>query len=189
MCVSLLQDPCVVFSLGSNGDYSFEESILDTTSCTVHTFDCTVNGRNLSERHHYHKLCLGSAAKAAVDPNFITLEEAVSFVDKVSLLKIDIEGFEFDALASWKQMDTLLPEQVTIEVHHSYVIYMGTPSQNNAKDFSNLLCTFHEPVFLEKMILHCVQKFSKLALAVIFHSQLTLKGFSPCRANAQPGLI
>ena len=82
-------DPnCTVFSLGSAGDYSFEEAILNSTMCTVHTFDCSIQGASiLPGRHIFHKVCLGShpdhdsAAAAAIlgdhfDPeNFKTWTE------------------------------------------------------------------------------------------------------------------
>ena len=42
--ISGLAPPCVVYSLGSNGDYSFENDVLRATKCDVHTFDCTYPG-------------------------------------------------------------------------------------------------------------------------------------------------
>lgn len=38
--VSRLETPCVIYSLGSQGDYSFEREMLNLTRCDVHTFDC-----------------------------------------------------------------------------------------------------------------------------------------------------
>jgi hypothetical protein len=35
-----LRPPCVIYSLGSQGDYSFERDMLRLTQCEVHTFDC-----------------------------------------------------------------------------------------------------------------------------------------------------
>ena len=39
LCVSLLKPPCTIFSLGSNGDYSFEEAMLKATKCNIYTYD------------------------------------------------------------------------------------------------------------------------------------------------------
>jgi hypothetical protein len=36
------QDDCVVFSLGSNNQWTFEENVVKETKCKIHTFDCTV---------------------------------------------------------------------------------------------------------------------------------------------------
>ena len=129
LCMDLLRKeeekkktPCTIFSLGSNGDFSFEESMLTVTDCDIHTFDCTISGASIHPRHQYHQRCLGSSAKAALDERFITLSSAAAElgVEKINLLKIDVEGYEFDALATWTQFDTL-PEQVAIELHHSEV--------------------------------------------------------------------
>jgi hypothetical protein len=37
---ALLQDKCLVISLGSNNELGFEEEIFARTHCTVHIFDC-----------------------------------------------------------------------------------------------------------------------------------------------------
>ena len=145
LCMNLLKPPCTVFSLGSNGDFTFEESILNSTQCLIHTFDCTFNGSSIDKRHTYHEKCLGSAERAQTDERFTTLAAAAAGVGvvKINLLKIDVEGYEYDVLSSWSQGDASLPEQIAIEVHHSDVIYNseGSPgSKDNAKDFSNLLC-------------------------------------------------
>ena len=57
----------------------------------------TYDGKSVGPRHTYYKLCLGGAAKAEADPNFVTLggkqgAMALMKIDKINLLKIDIEG-------------------------------------------------------------------------------------------------
>ena len=56
--------PCVVYSIGGNNQWQFEQGILDHTPCDVHTFDCTgpitrfdkkpntVRGQNKTHQHH-----------------------------------------------------------------------------------------------------------------------------------------
>ena len=39
---SLEPGRCVVYSLGSRGDFSFERDIVRQLNCSVYTFDCTV---------------------------------------------------------------------------------------------------------------------------------------------------
>ena len=46
--ISKLAEPCVIISVGSNNQWSFEASIVNKTKCTVHTFDCTGIGKNWS---------------------------------------------------------------------------------------------------------------------------------------------
>lgn len=150
LCQDLLErDECVVFSLGSNGQYDFEEALLKETPCTIYTFDCTYDGISLGARHKYIKKCIGSMEKEGSDPRFITLSNAVREVgvNKINLLKIDIEGYEFDEIATWTIQDSWLPEQISIEVHHSEAIYAGgskdETSHYKVQDFSNLLWPAH----------------------------------------------
>eukprot|EP00047_Mylnosiga_fluctuans_P010384 m.16007 g.16007 ORF g.16007 m.16007 type:complete len:344 (-) comp3089_c0_seq1:183-1214(-) len=143
-----LKAPCHVLSLGSNNDYSFEEAVLKNTPCTVSTFDCTLPdsqpGHSVDpKRHRFFAKCLGSAAKAAQDPRFVTLPQAMRMIGKrrVDLFKMDIEGFEYDVLAAWgssaENLQTAhLPVQISVEVHIA-ALYWGT-SFFGADDTSNL---------------------------------------------------
>ncbi len=117
-----LTHPCLVFSIGSFNDYLFEEAILLRTPCIVHTYDCTVNGKSIdAERHFFHKKCIGSAEHAAADESFVTVSQAVSSVgaSKLHLLKMDIEAFEWDVIAGWRESDEHLPDQISFELHRS----------------------------------------------------------------------
>jgi hypothetical protein len=145
VCTDLLERKnCVVFSLGSNGQFDFEVDILESTDCLVYTFDCTYDGKSLDQyngRHKYLKKCIGTAAKEANDPSFITLAHAVRDlgVSEITLLKMDIEGSEYDEIASWGvEQGKFLPESMAIEIHRSEVIYMGTSAfvqtYNHAED-------------------------------------------------------
>ena len=143
LCTNMMRkNDCIVFSLGSNGQYDFERDLLGSTECKIYTFDCTYDGVSQGPRHTYFKKCIGTAAKEASDENFITLANAVKMVgvSKIDLLKIDIEGYEFDEMAYWSIKDPWLPEQVAIEVHHSKVIYSSVVNNTN---FSNLLWPAH----------------------------------------------
>lgn len=147
VCQGMLKSPdCVVYSLGSHNNYRFEQDILDKTNCTVVTFDCTIDGRKLGPRHVFSKLCLGSQSKMEEDPqNWTTLSAAMErFGHKqLDLLKIDIEGAEYDVIGDWDQSSSELPRQLAIEIHYSG-IYYGTPSFKNSTDLSNLLWPLHE---------------------------------------------
>ena len=119
---SKLSNPCLIFSLGSNNEYSFEESVLKETPCSVHTYDCTVDGRSIDpERHFFHKQCVGSLEQSTSDDAFVTIDQAVMAIgaSKLDLLKMDIELFEWDVIAQWQESDKFLPEQMSFEVHRS----------------------------------------------------------------------
>lgn len=134
MCgFSELKAPCHVFSVGSNANYYFEEDILAKTPCTVDTFDCTLQepGKILHPtRHQFFDKCLGSEEKAASDSMFVSMRGAkeLAGADTVDLLKIDIEGFEFDVLGAPYDPELRgdLPLQIIMEVHNEH-IYLMTP--------------------------------------------------------------
>ena len=115
--------PCVVYSLGSRGDFSFETAILEATPCHVHTFDCTIDGNSMHARHVYHPWCIGPETTAAgaggaarhggPSPVFKTWSMVLRELNhtKVHVLKVDIEGYEYELLADWAERDHL-PAQV-----------------------------------------------------------------------------
>lgn len=117
---------CVVYSLGSNNNYEFEEAILNTTGCNVYTFDCTVKGRSIHPRHHFYKWCVGGEG-SKVGPyasSIKTLGEIVKELkhSHIDLFKMDIEGCEFDVFASWNE-DFYLPRFVLFELHYRGLYY------------------------------------------------------------------
>uniref|UniRef100_A0A6T7K7A5 Methyltransferase domain-containing protein n=1 Tax=Coccolithus braarudii TaxID=221442 RepID=A0A6T7K7A5_9EUKA len=132
-------DPkCVVYSLGSAGNYLFEKTLIRSTGCTVHTFDCTLDSAHcetpakkqcasrynsthlISARHWFHPFCIAST-DGVPDARYKTLatvnRELGHGSMRLSLLKMDIEGFEWPILRSWRMSDVGLPEQFSAEFH------------------------------------------------------------------------
>jgi hypothetical protein len=126
-----LKAPCLIISLCSNGQFDFEQAVLDVFPCEVHTFDCTSTPQTLEARHHFHKLCIGKPAHG-----FVSLDEAVRLTgfSSLDLLKMDIEGYEFDVVSSWEAGSRSLPKQLSVELHYQD-LYYGTPAW---KDTSRL---------------------------------------------------
>lgn len=149
LCLSVLykHKPCVVYSMGSNSDYAFEADILRISSCQVVTFDCTVDGKTLDKRHKFIRKCIGTEKHASRDASsWWTLEKAMEELNHkhITLLKIDIEGAEYDVLSSLtNHQKASLPAQIAVEVHYNN-LYLGTESFNNSNDFSNLLWPKHQ---------------------------------------------
>ena len=126
--LAALGEPCVVYSLGSNGQFDFEEAMVKHTPCEVHTFDCTLGNVELSvpthPRIHFHALCAGEGGG---DPRYLPLAALAALFNhsRVHLLKMDIEGFEFrvvesmfaDVLRGAANAALLLPLQISLEVH------------------------------------------------------------------------
>jgi hypothetical protein len=120
-----LQRPgCVVVSLGSNGDFTFEQAVLERTRCDVHTYDCTYDGASLQPgRHFYHKECVGQPPKAYPFPvvlptfkNWTTLQKDWGS-KPVEILKVDVEGYESSLLGQLHAGQPHLPQQIVMEVH------------------------------------------------------------------------
>ncbi len=117
---------CVIYSFGVRGDSSFEAAMLQRTPCEVFGFDFSVDsmasGIAGSPRAHFMRKGLGAHETAQL----WTLRQIMahykhSFID---ILKVDIEGSEFDVfeelLAELPASDGALPfEQLQLEVHHS----------------------------------------------------------------------
>jgi hypothetical protein len=157
LCPSLLNNPaCVVYSLGSQLDYAFEQNILQRTSCQVVTFDCTVSGSSIHPRHTYLKKCLGSTASMEANPkDWVTLSASMDQLghSRVTLLKIDIEGYEFDVLgATTTENKHALPAMIAMEMHYND-LYFGTDSWLNIEEKSTLYWPGHGKVSLAELSL------------------------------------
>jgi hypothetical protein len=113
-----LVEGCVVYSLGSNNDFSFEDDILARTPCTVHTFDCTIGKKSgtVRDRLHFHDLCISGSRTN--DTRYATVADIMAQLghQRVDLMKMDIEGFEQPVFAGWRS-DDALPDQMVVEIH------------------------------------------------------------------------
>jgi hypothetical protein len=123
------KEGCVIFSVGSENNFQFEEQMAKITKCQIHTFDCTVKTpmipEQIRDRVTFHKLCLA-------ETNHIS-EEGLEFATYGELLKraklsageaplyykIDVEGWEWTSLLNMIASGEPLPVQIQIEVHYS----------------------------------------------------------------------
>ena len=114
------EDECVVFSLGSNGDFTFEQAFRKQfgDSCKIFTFDCT--GEWTDPSTEFRPWCLDGRDRTdggRIYKTWSTILRDVG-VKHVSYLKIDIEGFEFEVIPEVLTSPVSeLPRQVAIEVH------------------------------------------------------------------------
>ena len=92
--VELEQRACVVLSIGSNNDFSFEADIHQALKgrCQIHTFDHTVAVPTPPTYVTYHSLGVARQSSGQL----ATLRQIISMVtekgERVELLKIDVEG-------------------------------------------------------------------------------------------------
>jgi hypothetical protein len=116
---------CAIFSIGSNGDFSFEQEILKHTQskCEVHTFDCTGTWPSPDPKIHFHPWCI--ADKDFVDGETQRIYKTYSTMIKelkltrVNYLKIDVEGYEWTVIPSLLDHERVkeLPRQIALEMH------------------------------------------------------------------------
>jgi hypothetical protein len=126
---------CVIFSIGGNDEWSFEQEIVTKLGCTTHTFDCTLKDgiarkKPDDERIHFHNICAGDSNYELGKMKFRTYQELLKIAGVMSpptLLKMDIEGFEFDVLTAMlnagsttiaEEQQLMLPQQIAVELHY-----------------------------------------------------------------------
>lgn len=116
---------CIVYSLGSNNAFDFEEAVLrETNNCTVHTFDCTSEPpkRSLGPRFSFHKTCVGQSTKG-MEHAFKPLSRIMQELghERISIIKWDVEGFEYDIfrdVLSEGSLHSRLPREILFELHY-----------------------------------------------------------------------
>jgi len=112
--------PCLVYSVGSNGDYSFEETVhrdIDP-GCEIHTFDMHnwshYTSRAPPEYVRYHIYTIGERP-AATDLSMV-VSNLGHFGRAIDVFKIDCEGCEFTSHKSWFGAGVDI-RQIQVEVH------------------------------------------------------------------------
>ena len=152
---SMLQTPgCLVYSLGSDGDTSFEDGMINRTACDVHTFDPTLSQEKLAvvqsrDKLHFYPVgepllssCVyhlyahgwvqtfaspwpgaGVGDPEAHPDSPLKLEKLEAIMSRlqhtwIDVLKIDIEGYEWELLRDFYKSGAKLPAtQILMEVH------------------------------------------------------------------------
>lgn len=146
--VPKLPKQCLVYSFGSNGEYSFEFGLLErlgsssSKRCEIHSFDpfiTTDAGKNF-EAHPFMKLITvhqwGLGLGAYTTPPLLkwenrsvemkslykTIQALQHEQREIDILKIDIDGIEFEVLQNedfWHEIDQhhIIIHQLLIEVH------------------------------------------------------------------------
>ncbi|KAL7563642.1 hypothetical protein ACA910_013380 [Epithemia clementina (nom. ined.)] len=120
---------CLVYSVGSSGDFSFEEHVFSKIGrhCEIHTFDPgnyggiaerVRNPRNMNLQYHQW----GIAGKSQ-GTEYLTVNETVHRLGHVGrtvdIFKIDCEGCELTSFNTWVGLpdSTIRLMQVLVEVH------------------------------------------------------------------------
>ncbi|UJR19164.1 hypothetical protein I4U23_022294 [Adineta vaga] len=128
-----LTDSCTVYSLGSGNHFTFEESILAQTNCTVYTFDCTsFPPQTKYDRLHFNRICFGenstiqryiySKSKKYLNNSiYVRFDEILkrNHHTQVHVLKMDIEAGEYSVFRDLLKKNNTqnLPYQIAFESH------------------------------------------------------------------------
>uniref|UniRef100_A0A7S0T5M1 Methyltransferase domain-containing protein n=1 Tax=Erythrolobus madagascarensis TaxID=708628 RepID=A0A7S0T5M1_9RHOD len=127
-------EPCLIYSFGSNGDYSFETKAHERMKeCEIFTFDPTVDLRWRPPPEFIHFVPWGLGPKDGVNASDVfgkkatpgsmmyRLRTAMKLLGhenrEIDILKIDIEGSEYDAFNDFFEDDFLPFRQIQIELH------------------------------------------------------------------------
>jgi Methyltransferase domain len=110
---------CIVLSVGSNNDFSFEIAIHELyPNCEIHTFDHTIVPRGVPPFVNFHATGLGPVD--ILDKNITTLKSALAAAGlsdaPIEVLKIDCEGCEYSV---YPQFFTSFIRQILIEIHYN----------------------------------------------------------------------
>jgi hypothetical protein len=128
---------CLVWSVGSAGDFGFEESIHEELGCEIHTFDMGDYEHLAPSFVNYHQWGLSAVASVTKNGAFKTLEDSLRELGqldrKIDIFKIDIEGAEFQVLTPMlQQAENYLARnvrQILVEVHPLMIRGIGKKEQ------------------------------------------------------------
>jgi hypothetical protein len=114
---------CVIYSLGSNNQWGFEEAIIAKTTCRIETFDCTGKNKgwkvpkSIKHRVRFHELCIGGMVNNSQFISWTKLPSITGIIGPPTFLKMDVEGYEFPILREIIISGTHLPLQIALEIH------------------------------------------------------------------------
>jgi hypothetical protein len=116
-----LPDNCTIYSYGSNNDFQFEDALLDTSTCSVWTYDPTSSPPQSSHsgRIHFERVGLGLTTASHIRYNTRTIQDQMQLNghECIDVLKIDIEGLEWELVTEWHRTSWPCFRQLQVEMH------------------------------------------------------------------------
>ena len=148
ICLDDISTGCVLYSLGSRLDFSFEldfqKEVGGRLGCTVHTFDCTVGqppAKSIPAGIHFHPWCVGGRDEVKVISSdlghggemgqYYSLTSIMKKLNhsKVDILKMDIERHEFDVINSFRNSITSSSNTNTSTITNNAAAAAAVPRQ------------------------------------------------------------
>jgi len=117
---------CLLYSVGSSNDWSFETAVYEHLGCEIHTFDHTMSVIIGQPNFvNFHKIGLGEFPGDSEPPRNGSVTSLTNLIDMlghsnrtIDILKIDCEGCEFGALTDLFLSDIKVNvRQLLIEIH------------------------------------------------------------------------
>ncbi|KAA8499542.1 hypothetical protein FVE85_7127 [Porphyridium purpureum] len=118
------EKPCLVYSAGSNNDFSFEDDMHTIwPHCEIHTFDPTLKERHLQPKNpsyvNFHPWGLSGQNDPA--RMYFTLSEVMRRLNHtgrdITVFKVDIEHAEYETFEAMGREGSFPFQQLLIEVH------------------------------------------------------------------------
>ncbi|XP_005107580.1 methyltransferase-like protein 24 isoform X2 [Aplysia californica] len=119
------QHDCLVYSFGVVNEFSFEDDVSRLYDCEVHSFNPLASGDdyNRSKKIQAHSFSIGRNSEISEDgKELYTLPDIRTILhhskNNIDVMKMDIEGAEWPALAGMLQFDELSQvKQLLVEFH------------------------------------------------------------------------
>lgn len=117
------QPPCLLYSIGSNGNYQWEDGMYEETDglCEIHVFDYSQNytrRKNKDMNIYFHQWGLRGSGQLDRGGIWKTMPQIIRELGHesrtIDVLKIDCEGCEWDSFQDWIDLDI---RQILIETH------------------------------------------------------------------------
>jgi len=139
VCLDTMHEKeCVVYSLGSRLDFTFEQDILRQLNCRVYTFDCTVTNDyklRIPQGIMFFPWCIGGRdsvqtissdfGRTGDTGQYYTLATVMEKLQHshIDLLKMDIERHEFDVIHSLNSKNIIRQIVFETHIHNAYGVW------------------------------------------------------------------
>ena len=143
--------PCLIYSIGSQDDFRWEQAILSSVSstCEIHVFDHTVQHPvNKPNQVHYHPWGLASSKRNQSERNLKSLQTIVRELRHqgriIDVLKLDCEGCEWQVFQDFFLANVTVHE-LLIELHAGTSPSVDPPAKQFMKFmYDNNMLIFHK---------------------------------------------
>ncbi|CAC5360713.1 unnamed protein product [Mytilus coruscus] len=116
--------PCFAYSFGINWDFSFDDAVVETYGCDVHSFDPSMNQGDFRRANHiwFHNLGISNTTSRKGKWNVSSLKDILKHLNhtsrRVDILKIDVEKMEWESFPNMIQTGALRnTRQLLVEFH------------------------------------------------------------------------